>query len=284
MLLLDNLRKVINVNAIKKRKSVRSFNGNNLTVEQRESIMSYISDEKNRTGINGNIIDIKLYEVLGRDDMNIGTHGLITDAPAFLITSCENSSEVMLDLGYVFEKLIIYLENIGLNTCWLGGVFNSEEIKTKANIGKDVFIPIISPVGTKSENRSQKENAIRKYVNSDTRADFDKIFFKDDFNHKINNPIIKKILEMVRLAPSASNNQPWRVVIEDDNQAHFFIERTIDYGKTGLVTVDYDIQMIDIGIALAHFELASNNNEFYKASNNMGRVNDTTTYVISAKL
>jgi len=38
------------------------------------------------------------------------------------------------------------------------------------------------------------------------------------------------VLEMVRLSPSASNKQRWRLVLEG-NCIHFFLQRTRGYGK-----------------------------------------------------
>ena len=59
-------------------------------------------------------------------------------------------------------------------------------------------------------------------------------------------------LEMVRLAPSAVNKQPWRVVIAD-NAAHFYLKRSKGFGHE----TDLDMQKIDMGIALCHFALTA---------------------------
>ena len=56
-------------------------------------------------------------------------------------------------------------------------------------------------------------------------------------------------LEMVRLAPSAKNAQPWRIV-KDEDKFHFYEKRDIGIGA-------HDIQRLDVGIALCHFELAA---------------------------
>ena len=60
---------------------------------------------------------------------------------------------------------------------------------------------------------------------------------------------------MVRLAPSAVNKQPWRVVISD-NAAHFYLNRSKGFGHEGKL----DMQMIDMGIALCHFVLTAKEN------------------------
>ncbi len=59
-------------------------------------------------------------------------------------------------------------------------------------------------------------------------------------------------LEMIRLAPSAVNKQPWRVVVVD-NTVHFYLKRSKGFSKEGKL----DMQMIDMGIALCHFALAA---------------------------
>jgi hypothetical protein len=58
-------------------------------------------------------------------------------------------------------------------------------------------------------------------------------------------------LEMVRLAPSASNRQPWRC-LKAGETIHFFLQRFPGYRS---ITVN-DFQRIDMGIAMAHFDLA----------------------------
>lgn len=55
---------------------------------------------------------------------------------------------------------------------------------------------------------------------------------------------------MLRLAPSASNKQPWRVLV-DNEKFHFYLARNKGYGEA----LGYDVQKIDIGIAMCHFEL-----------------------------
>ena len=61
-------------------------------------------------------------------------------------------------------------------------------------------------------------------------------------------------LEMVRLGPSASNKQPWRIV-RKDGFYHFFIQRTKGYRNvmTRLVQIE-DMQRLDMKSALRAYE------------------------------
>jgi hypothetical protein len=67
------------------------------------------------------------------------------------------------------------------------------------------------------------------------------------------------VLEGVRMAPSASNKQPWRIV-RTGADWHFYLQRTKGYGKGSpifrLLRLT-DLQRVDLGIALCHFELAA---------------------------
>jgi len=66
-------------------------------------------------------------------------------------------------------------------------------------------------------------------------------------------------LEAVRMAPSATNKQPWRVVRRGDDW-HFYLLRTRGYGKGSpffKVLRIADLQRVDLGIAMCHFELVA---------------------------
>ncbi len=62
-----------------------------------------------------------------------------------------------------------------------------------------------------------------------------------------------------RGAPSASNRQPWRVV-RDGGGFHFYLSRTKGYGRGSLMFRLLrlpDLQRVDLGIAMCHFELVA---------------------------
>jgi hypothetical protein len=58
--------------------------------------------------------------------------------------------------------------------------------------------------------------------------------------------------EMVRLAPSARNRQPWRIV-KQENRFHFFLRRSLPPGGAG----GLDLARVDLGIAMCHFDLTA---------------------------
>jgi hypothetical protein len=62
---------------------------------------------------------------------------------------------------------------------------------------------------------------------------------------------------MVRLGPSASNKQPWRIVRVGEAW-HFFVQRTPGYpGRVASAFVPGDLQRVDLGIAMCHWALSA---------------------------
>ena len=274
------MKTLISKEAIVTRKSIRTYTGEKIAAMDKDKILTYLSDPDNLVGINGNKIKIQFIEIGKNISGKIGTYGIIKNASAFLVVTSKNSRNLMLDCGYVFERLVLYLEQIGLGTCWLGGTFNRAKLGKEINLAPDEIIPIISPVGYPSKKRSLSDKIIRNLAKGDSRKDSGELFFQEKFTEKIKDRDNRETLEMVRLAPSASNKQPWRVMIDASGDAHFFVQRTPNYagGKLG-----YDIQWLDMGIALAHYEIAVGYTQFVVNAPKINKVPDFLEYVITAK-
>jgi len=96
---------------------------------------------------------------------------------------------------------------------------------------------------------------MRKGVKADWRMPFEELFFDGTWEKPLTAEQAGALaypLEMVRLGPSAVNKQPWRAVVMGDT-VHFYLQRNKDFavGQSG------DMQKIDVGIALCHFDLAA---------------------------
>ncbi|MCR4712651.1 MAG: nitroreductase family protein, partial [Clostridia bacterium] len=87
------------------------------------------------------------------------------------------------------------------------------------------------------------------------RFAFEELFFDGSWEKALTEKEAGKladVLQAVRWAPSAVNKQPWRVVVCGD-KAHFYEKRSKGY----VAENGWDLQKIDLGIALCHFELAA---------------------------
>ena len=235
-----------------KRVSVRNYTSQSISEETMINIKEFIQNLSNPFNVK---VD---YHFLNLDDsqqpQKLGTYGVIKGAVQYIGASIKLEPYALEALGYEMEVLILYLTHLGLGTCWLGGTFDRKGFSRGMNIDSNQIFPIITPVGYSEEKRHITEIAMRKLIKADQRKPWEKLFFVNDFSTPLTNDEgndYNFAFEMVRLGPSASNKQPWRIVII--NQVFHFFEHK-DPGYSDIFP--YDLQRIDMGIALAHFELA----------------------------
>jgi len=157
-------------------------------------------------------------------------------------------------IGYSFELLVLYAQSLGLGTVWVGGTMDRAAFENAMELNPDEVMPCVSPLGYPAQKMSLRESLMRKGIKADERMAFEELFFKNTFDTPLTAEAAGQLahpLEMVRLAPSAVNKQPWRIVV-DDSTAHFYLKRSKGFSGGTL-----DMQKIDLGIALCHFELAA---------------------------
>jgi hypothetical protein len=158
-------------------------------------------------------------------------------------------------LGYAFELLVLYAVSLGLGTCWLGGTFNRGAFAKAMSIKEGDLFPIISPVGTPLGEKRTVDTLMRFIAKSAIRKPWGDLFFDGGFQTPLTEDTAGPYavpLELVRLGPSASNRQPWRVV-RTPEAYHFYKAQFPGYAS-GL---GFDIQRIDLGIAACHYHLSA---------------------------
>ncbi|MHA1340076.1 MAG: nitroreductase family protein [Promethearchaeota archaeon] len=204
----------------------------------------------------------KLIEIpLGKrsEKRKYGTYGFIKGAPYFIVGAITNNKYGHLDYGYVFEKIILLMTEYDLGTCWLGGTFKRDNFAQFIGLKSNEILPAVSPLGYTLKRRRALENIMRLSVSAKKRKPWSEIFFKNDFKHPLNKQDLGEksdlieILECVRLAPSARNKQPWRILyLPNRNEFHFFVQKPDSNPNTTI----RKFQRLDIGIAICHFDLA----------------------------
>jgi hypothetical protein len=192
--------------------------------------------------------------------MGLGTYGFIKNPTAFLVGATENGPHALEDFGYLMERAVLCATDLGLGTCWLGGSFTKSSFAKKIDLSKEEILPAVVSAGYAVEG-SKDTDRIRRMAGASSRIPTEKLFFEGSFETPIPKDVAgsyEEALELTRWAPSASNRQPWRVV-HNDSGWHFFLERTKGYGKGSLAYTLLriaDLQRLDIGIAMCHFEAA----------------------------
>lgn len=185
-----------------------------------------------------------------------GTYGVIRGARHTLVGIVRPSFAAWEDFGYSFESVILFCTGLGLGTCWMGGTFSRDYYGRAVDLAPDEIIPAVSPVGYVAGKRSILDSLFAMGAGSRNRKPFAEIFFRGDFSTPLDPAgagAHGQALEMVRLAPSASNRQPWRIVVTEAG-VHFFLSRTPGYRK---LFPQVDLQCIDMGIAMLHFASAA---------------------------
>lgn len=236
--------------AVKKRSSIRTYLDKPVEKDKINEIEKFINTLENPFGnkVNFHFLDSEEIE----DKQTLGTYGMIKGANQFIGTTVKQEGFSLEAVGYEFETLQLYLADLGIGTCWLGGTFNRKGFAQAMNLGNEELFPAISPFGYASHKRDIKELSIRRMIKADKRKEWNELFFKDTFDTTLTKEEAGEMefpLEMVRLGPSASNKQPWRIVVTD-GACHFYEYSEPGYSKN----FPYDIQRIDMGIAAAHFD------------------------------
>lgn len=236
---------------IKKRKSWRTYKKESLS----EDIIQKIEENivKIHNGPFGNSIKVYFFKKDKVEDAKLGTYGMIKNAQYFLGGKTEPEKEAFLDYGYIFERIVLFLTELDLGTCWLGGTFSRSNFRDSVDIDDSKIMPAVIATGYPQSKRSLRDKLISFNAGSHKRKAWDKLFFHKNSDNKLEKSELGKysqILEMIRIAPSASNLQPWRI-IKDENKFHFFLKRKALYNK---IIRNVDLQMIDMGIAMYHFE------------------------------
>lgn len=226
---------------IRERRSVRTFEERPLTAEDREKICGFMEavDNPYALPVTFQLLEGMSAPVVVGTDLYVG--GKMKKEP--------HHNEAF---GYSFEKLVLFAQSLGVGTVWIGGTMDRKAFEKAMCLEEDEVMPCVSPLGYTAKKMSLREGMMRKGVKADVRMEFEELFFYDSFEQPLTKEKAGDLfmpLEMVRLAPSAVNKQPWRILVKEDG-VHFFLQRS-----KGFNGGDIDMQKVDMGIALCHFDM-----------------------------
>jgi nitroreductase len=253
---MNGIQSVIEV--IKKRVSVRSYAETQVEEEKQKQLTAFM--DSNIKGPFGNDVRfwlLDLNEAERSEIKSLSTYGVIQNARLFIVGTVKDHPKAMEDFGYCMEKNILEATSLGLGTCWLGGTFTRSSFARKIGLFEDELLPAISPLGYARGKKTPLEKMMRMIAGSKTRKPWKELFHDGNTSVPLSREIAEDYatpLECVRLAPSASNKQPWRIIKDaGKNDYHFYLKRTPGYSQLfGRI----QLQNIDMGIAMCHFELA----------------------------
>ena len=206
----------------------------------RKSARKYLDDEIDENVIHDFLANVKplmrginyRYEILTRDKVNVRTRW---SAPYYLALYSEKQDFHLENLGFVFQQLSLYLQSIGIGSCWVGMASPKR---------KDSDFVITISFG--------KSDDMTRDIDGFKRKDLSEI--SDNCDER---------LRVAQLAPSAINSQPWYFKHSDDGFDVYQYKQNILKRQ-----VLKKWNPIDVGIALAHLYIANEKTfDFYKKSN-----------------
>lgn len=231
--------------AIKARRSVRSYTGRALSTDESRQLRAAVDNvyDPFDTGE----VTISLVHFDDKGTVRPSTYGVIKGACDFLLMGMGDNENAALSAGFRMEQIVLMATQMGLGTCWIAATFDGTKFSKVIDLPEGETLKIISPVGEPGEKPRMLERITRTVVGSDKRKPFGELFFDRDFGHALSpdNSKFGLALEMMRLAPSAMNGQPWRAVVCGDT-VHFFCK----YKKW--------LNYVDMGIGFCHFDMVMN--------------------------
>ncbi len=236
--------------AVRARYSVRTFSEQPVEAEKIELIRDYARILSNPLGPSPKLHFLDTKTVTS--DEPLGTKGFIRGATVFLGAAIERVLPAQEALGYELEHLILYITSLGLGTCWLGETFTRGSFARAMGLRREELFPVITPIGYAAAEMSEQEKKIRETIHADERHPWEDMYYFEDFGTALTTEEAGDFawpLEMLRWAPSAMNNQQWRVLFTE-KALHFYLINPN-------TRVSVDMHRVDMGIAICHFDLAA---------------------------
>lgn len=213
--------------AILSRKSIRKYTDEKLSAETVKVLQTKI-DEVNNTG------RLHVQLVLNEKKAFSGflSYGMFENANNYLVMAAEKGADER--IGYYGEQLVLLANQLGLGSCWVGLSYKKVPEFFQLRKGEKVYV-LISLGHPAEAGKVHKLKIVSDVSNADEQT-------PDWF---------RKGVEAALLAPTAVNQQKFRLTYEAPNIVH--AEKVLSF-------VGYTA--IDLGIVKCHFELGAGTENF----------------------
>lgn len=214
--------------AIRKRHSCRSFTGEALPEDVADGLKKRIASADGLMLIDGS-------------NGRVGTYGIVSGSVCSIALAGDATKPEFMKTAGDAEEIVLWLTEQGIGSVWLGGTFKVS--------GVNDSISAVVALGVPANKMRLVDRIMHRAVSSNNRKPFDELFKSTSGGFGS----YREPLEMMRLAPSAKNAQPWRAYVDDDT-VHFYSTTNDRY------------TYIDMGIALRHFSLTAPAGVFVNAA------------------
>lgn len=226
--LMNEVKQNLMNETIQKRKSRRVFSKKQLS----EALLQKIEEKIRKIDVKHDV-NIELIEDGSKAFASFGkSYGLFKNVRSLILLKGNPGMRHFREkMGYYGEKLLLFAESLGLDTCWVGGTFDRESF----SYPEEEHIQAVILLGYAGESGIREKllsSLLHKKKPWEACIEGDSPYPK----------WVKEGMEAVALAPSALNKQ----------KPFFHYHNGI---LTATVKNDFEMDMVDLGIAKLHFEL-----------------------------
>lgn len=208
--------------AIYERHSVRQYKPDRIEEDKIKALKDKI-EELNMEGD----LHLQLIEDAGKTyNRLINRASGLGSAPSVIACVGKDAKDLDQRVGYYGEKLVLFAQTLGLNTCWTG-TFNRKNTEADIPEGYRLVICIAIGYGKDGGRARKSKNASQVSEAAGERPEW-----------------FDKGVEAALLAPTAINQQKFLIRLGADDKVEFT-------DKGGVLS------QVDIGIVKCHFEIGS---------------------------
>ncbi len=214
--------------AISARHSVRKYIDKDIPAD----IIAALQEKVAECNKEGNL-NIQLVQNETRAFTGMLSYGQFSGVKNYLVMVGKKSKDLDERVGYYGEQLVLFVQTLGLNTCWVG--LSYRKVPEAYNVGKDEKLVCMIALGYgETQGIGHKIKSIEEVSNA---SDITPSWFK-------------KGVEAALLAPTAVNQQKFSFEhVGMKNNCHQI------RAKKGFSMIGYT--KIDLGIAKYHFEIGA---------------------------
>ena len=209
--------------AIRARHSVRAYQEKPIPAELRRQLNDCVEALNRESGLH---ITIQYDDPAGFDS-RLAHYGSFRNVANYIVLAGKKEGDFDFRCGYYGEKLVLFAQTLGLNTCWAALTFNKKKVRELIPEGESLCMVIALGYGETQGRQHKSKDASKVQELAGETPDW-----------------FKQGLEAALLAPTAVNQQKFCFSIEAG-------EPTARVKGIGSCT------RVDLGIAALHFELGS---------------------------
>jgi len=190
------------------------------------------------------------------DDLAVvGPYGRLFNAPYGVVPCMAGGERPLVALGYRLERLALDLTQMGLGSCFIGAIHSEGRVRRRFGLPEDARVGALLIFGYSSPKRvgSALNRLVRRAAGAESRLAVEQIYHELSWGQPATTPAdLAFVVEAARLAPSARNAQPWRLLHRGD-VVHLYVTRLNRRYGTGLAL---EYRLFDGGICMANMSAA----------------------------